>query len=103
MTTELVASLNTLAGTTGKTDVEAANIWAGIAKPYDELVGALNRKAGNKLPGYLEMDGVCNQLASTSGLAGQEALSRFAATGAHATWASITGTWAAQTKTWSAI
>lgn len=74
----LTDSLNILAGVSGKTDVEAANLWAGIAKPYMELVGALNRKAGNTLPNYKELAGVCNQLAGTTGLEAVDALSRIA-------------------------
>lgn len=44
----------------------AANVWAGTSNK--DLVGALNRKAGNTLPGFKELQGVLNQLAGTSGL-----------------------------------
>lgn len=44
----------------------AANIWAGTSGL--SLVGALNVKALRTLPNYLELQGVLNQLAGTSGL-----------------------------------
>lgn len=44
----------------------AANVWAGTTGLA--LVGALNVKAMNVLPGYKDLAGVLNQLASTSGL-----------------------------------
>jgi len=39
-------------------------------------VGALNVKAGNTLPNYLELQGVLNQLAGTSGLGVDDAARR---------------------------
>jgi len=44
----------------------AANVWAGTTGL--DLVHALNVKAGNALPNFLELQGVLNQLAGTSGL-----------------------------------
>ena len=44
----------------------AANLWAGTTGL--SLVGALNVRAGNVQPNYLELQGVLNQLAGTSGL-----------------------------------
>jgi hypothetical protein len=49
----------------------AANLWAGTSGMT--VTGALNVKAGNTLPAYLELLGVLNQLAGTSGLGTQEA------------------------------
>lgn len=57
-----------------KTDVEAANIWAGTTGRT--LVGALNVVAGNTLPEYRELAGVLNQLAGTVGLGVDEAASQ---------------------------
>jgi hypothetical protein len=81
---ELTYSLNALAGTLNgagritRPAAEAAAIWAGAPKPYPEMVDSLNRKAGNHLPNYLDLNGVCNQLAGTTGLDAQDALSRLA-------------------------
>jgi hypothetical protein len=56
-----------------KGDNEAANVWAGTSKL--DVQGALNRKAGNTDPKtFLDINGVCNLLASTSNLEATEAL-----------------------------
>ena len=52
----------------------AANDWAGTSGL--SLVGALNAKALNSGTAMRELQGVCNQLAGTSGLGPPEALSR---------------------------
>ena len=52
----------------------AANVYAGTTGL--DTVGALNVKAGNSLPGYLDLQGVLNALAGTSGLGVDEAASR---------------------------
>lgn len=57
-----------------KGNAGAANAWAGTTG-Y-ETVGALNKKAGNAAAAYLDLDGVCNQLAGTTGLGAPEALRR---------------------------
>lgn len=57
------------------TATEAANVWAGTTDL--PLVEALNRKAGNSLPdGYLDLLGVVNQLAGTTGLGLNDAAGR---------------------------
>lgn len=111
MTREFTLSLNILAGVTNSAGgvtmsaTQAANVWAGTTDL--DLLDALNRKAGNKLPNYRDFNGVCNQLAGTTNAEGQDALDRYATAGGAAyvakTWATITGTWAAQTKTWAAV
>ena len=75
----LTYSLNRLAGTlvAGVPTLDqagAANVWAGTTGL--ELVGALNVKATNALPNYLELQGVLNQLAGTTGLAPDDAARR---------------------------
>lgn len=70
--------LNRLAGTLvadipTRGAAAAANIWAGTTGL--DVVGALNVRAGNSLPGYRELAGVVNQLAGTSGLGVDEAIS----------------------------
>lgn len=62
----LTTSMNRLAKTTGLAAQGAANVWAGTQNL--ELVHALNVKAGNTLPNFLELAGVLNQLAGTTGL-----------------------------------
>jgi hypothetical protein len=53
----------------------AANTWAGTTNL--DVQGALNRKAGNTDPKtFLDINGVCNLLASTSSLEATEALRR---------------------------
>jgi hypothetical protein len=52
----------------------AANIWAGTTGL--DLVGALNVKALNTRPNYLELAGVLNQLAGTTGFEVNEAAAR---------------------------
>lgn len=75
-TPEVITSLNTLAATMSggqptQSAAAAANIWAGQAKPYLELIGALNKKNGTT---GVEYNLVCNQLAGTTGLSAQAAL-----------------------------
>jgi len=115
MTREIVQSLNVLAGSSTVIygSAQAAAIYAGLAKPYPEVVFSLNVKAGNTLPNLREMAGVANQLAGTTGLEVQDALDRLATASLTSggagnqaggqTWASILGTWAQQTKTWANI
>jgi hypothetical protein len=107
---ELVLSLNVLAGVTNANGgvttsaATAANIWAGTTGL--ELLDALNRKAGNTLPNYRDMNAVCNQLAGTTNLEAQDAMDQYATAGGvyvAKTWSTITGTWAANTKTWSTV
>jgi hypothetical protein len=67
----LVYDLNRKAGTLvgGRPTLEAqgaANVWAGTTG--EDLVGALNVKAGNTVGSYKELAGVLNQLAGTTGL-----------------------------------
>lgn len=62
----LTTSMNRLAKTSGLAAQGAANVWAGTQNL--ELVHALNVKAGNTLPNFLELAGVLNQLAGTTGL-----------------------------------
>lgn len=57
---------------------QAAAVYAGIAAPYPEIVDSLNRKAGNVKPNYRDLAGVCNQLAGTTNLEVQDALSNLA-------------------------
>lgn len=82
---EVTYSLNVLAGTLTANGApkygaaQAAALYAGITSPpWPEVVDSLNRAANNKLPNYQEMNGVCNQLAGTTGLDAQDALSRLA-------------------------
>lgn len=63
---EIQGELNRLAKTEGRGEAAAANIYAGTSGL--EIVGALNVKAGNTFPIYLDMQGVANQLAGTTGL-----------------------------------
>ena len=53
-------------------DVKAANTWAGTTGL--DLVGALNTKAGNTLPNWKDLRGVCNQLGGTTDKAPAAAL-----------------------------
>jgi len=79
----LNAELNRLAngGTyrtplTMKGEALAANEWAGTTTSL-EVQGALNYKAGLTDPKtFLDIQGICNVLASTTGLAAPEALRR---------------------------
>jgi len=58
-----------------KGDADAANQWAGTTGL--EVQGALNVKAGKTDPkSYLDIQGICNVLAGTNGLAAPEALRR---------------------------
>lgn len=52
----------------------AANVWAGTTGL--DLVGALNVKALNVRPNYLELAGVLNQLAGTTAFEVDEAAAR---------------------------
>jgi len=78
----LSAELNRLAnGGTYRTplnvqgDNAAANTWA--ATTGLDVQGALNRKAGKTDPKtFLDLNGICNELASTTGLEAPEALRR---------------------------
>ena len=75
----LTYSLNRLAGTLvgGVPTLDttgAANVWAGTTGLA--LVGALNVKALNVMPNYLDLQGVLNQLAGTSGLGPDDAARR---------------------------
>jgi hypothetical protein len=72
---ETQGELNRLAHTVGVGEQLAANIYAGTTG-Y-EIVAALNIKAGNTGPlTWKDLQGVCNQLAGTSGLGVAEALSK---------------------------
>ena len=78
-TRTLTWHLNRLAGTlVGDVptlgNAGAANVYAGTTGL--DTVGALIVKAGNSLPGYLDLQGVLNALAGTSGLGVDEAASR---------------------------
>ena len=78
-TRTLTFHLNRLAGTLDGDvptlgNAGAANACAGTTGL--DVVGALNVKAGNSLPGYLDLQGVLNALAGTSGLGVDEAASR---------------------------
>ena len=53
-------------------DAKAANTWAGTTGL--DLVGALNTKAGNTLPNWKDLRGVCNQLGGTTDKAPAAAL-----------------------------
>lgn len=70
----LTAELNRLAGTTGLDEQGAANAWAGTTGKA--TVGALNYKvSSSRTPDkFKDLDGVCNELASTTGLAAPAAL-----------------------------
>lgn len=57
---------------------QAAAVYASISPPYPEVVDSLNRKAGNHLPNYRDLAGVANQLAGTTNLEAQDALSNLA-------------------------
>jgi hypothetical protein len=77
---DVIAELNRLAngGVTYRTDDQvqgsggAANAWAGTVGL--DVVGALNAKAGVTGQNRQDLDGICNQLAGTSGLAAPAAL-----------------------------
>lgn len=77
---EVTAEINRLAngGVSYRTpqnsqgDAAAANAWAGTTGL--DLIGALNAKAGNAGQNVKNLDGVCNQLGGTSGLAAAAAL-----------------------------
>ena len=71
--------LNRIAGTLND-DVPTLGM-AGAANAYAgttglETVGALNVAAGRSLPAYLDLQGVLNDLAGTTGLGESEAASR---------------------------
>jgi hypothetical protein len=70
----LTAELNRLAGTTGLDEQGAANAWAGTSGKA--TVGALNYKvSSSRSPNiFKDIDGVCNELAGTTGLAAPAAL-----------------------------
>lgn len=70
----LTAELNRLAGTTGLDEQGAANAWAGTTGL--STVGALNIKAqaGRTRDKFKDIDGICNELASKTGLAAPAAL-----------------------------
>lgn len=57
---------------------QAAAVYAGLGAPYGEVVYSLNIKAGNKLPNFRDLGGVANQLAGTTNLEAQDALSQLA-------------------------
>ena len=77
-----IAELNRLANggtypaiSAWKADNAAANAWAGTTGL--DVQGALNRKAGKTDPKtFLNINGICNLLASTSDLEAPEALRR---------------------------
>lgn len=77
-----IAELNRLANggtypaiSAWKADNAAANAWAGTTGL--DVQGALNRKAGKTDPKtFLDINGICNLLASTSDLEAPEALRR---------------------------
>ena len=78
-TRTLTYHLNRLAGTLNGdvptlANAGAANVYAGTTGL--DTVGALIVKAGNSLPGYLDLQGVLNELAGTTGLGVAEAASR---------------------------
>lgn len=74
----LTAELNRLAGITDVAqyldEQGAANVWAGTTGM--PTVGALNIKAeaGRTRDKFKDLDGICNELASTTGLAAPAAL-----------------------------
>mgnify|MGYP001565338940 CR=1 FL=1 len=74
MALDVQGELNRLAGTTGLGEALAARTWAGVGCPEGyEVVGALNWKAyhvgaDEHREKWLELQGVCNFLASTTGL-----------------------------------
>ncbi len=70
---ELTAALNAIAGTTGLEAQGAANVIAGTTDR--DLVAALNIVAGNTT--YIELQGVLNQLAGSSGLGVNAAATRW--------------------------
>jgi hypothetical protein len=70
----LTAELNRLAGTTGKADQGAANVYASTSGLG--VLAALNLKAsGARQPSaYKGLNAICNELASTSGKSAVAAL-----------------------------
>jgi hypothetical protein len=70
----LTAELNRLAGTTGLDEQGAANAWAGTTGKA--IIGALNYKVSSSRTAdkFKDLDGVCNELAGTTGLAAPAAL-----------------------------
>ncbi len=82
MSGSLEAELNRLArggatypsGMEWKSMLGAANAWAGTTG--NDILGALNIKAGNAKPNWRDLGGVCNQLAATTDLSPPEALRR---------------------------
>lgn len=85
MALELQGELNRLAGTFGFGVNWAASLWAEVpAEQFPmEMIAALNYKAGNTMTSpapndWKMLDGVCNQLAGTNGLAAPGALSTIA-------------------------
>ncbi len=103
MAAEIPTSINRLAGTTKMGIDAAANIWAGTTGM--SFVAALNIRAGNTLPNYLDLDGVCNQLAGTTNWSAQWALDflAFGPSDLGDTWASVQGTWAGNLETWTTV
>ena len=80
---DLQGELNRLAGTDGVGAARAARLYASCPFDYD-VVGALNYLAFNEdgvsehREKWLDLQGVCNELAGTDGLGAPEALSRIA-------------------------
>lgn len=76
----LVYHLNRKAGTLSALDLPtlegtgAANVWAGTTGL--EMVHALNVKSGRTLPAFLDLAGILNELAGTSGFDVNEAAAR---------------------------
>jgi hypothetical protein len=70
----LTAELNRLAGTSGLDEQGAANAYASTTGM--PTVGALNIKAqaARTRDKFKDLDGICNELASTTGLAAPAAL-----------------------------
>ena len=70
----LTAELNRLAGTAGLDSQGAANTYAGTNRLG--VVGALNIKASSSRTSdkFRDIDGICNELAGTTGLAAPAAL-----------------------------
>ncbi len=78
---DMVGTLNGLAKTSNLGGLAAANAWAGTTNMG--LIAALNIKAGNGTNprNWLGLNGVCNQLAGTTGLEALQALQLLLAAG----------------------